>query len=82
MQYGGPLSSGVKVELVAWARDVANAERFDRAGDATKASALAERASGHQLKAIGIAEREAAALPPPLRSAHDALAAALSEETA
>ena len=63
VQYGGRLSTGVRVEVVAWARDVANAERYDRAGDAAKAAALAEKASGHQLKAIGIAEREAAARP-------------------
>ena len=61
VQYGGPLSSGVRVELVAWARNVAWAESFDRAGDPLKAAALSEKASGHHLKAIGIAEREAAA---------------------
>lgn len=63
VQCGGPVSSGVKVELVAWARDVAWAEHFDRLGDAIKAAALAEKASGHQLKAIAIAEREAKARP-------------------
>ncbi len=63
VQYGGPVSSGVKVELVAWARAVAWAEHFDRHGDPVRAAALAEKASGHQLKAIGIAEREAAARP-------------------
>ncbi len=60
---GGPVSSAVKVELVAWARATAWAELYDRAGDATKAAALAEKASGHQLKAIGISEREAMARP-------------------
>lgn len=55
---GGPVSSAVKTELVAWARNVAWAEHFDRAGDPLKAAALAEKASGHQLKAIGIIERE------------------------
>jgi hypothetical protein len=59
VQMAGPISSGVKVELVAWARATAWAELYDRAGDATKAAALSEKASGHQLKAIGIAEREA-----------------------
>ena len=58
---GGPLSSGVKTELVAWARNVSWAEHYDRNGDATKAANLSEKASGHQLKAIGIAEREATA---------------------
>lgn len=55
---GVPLSSAVLVELVAWARATAWAEHFDRAGDPVKAVQLAEKASGHQLKAIGIAERE------------------------
>lgn len=56
---GGPVSSAVKVELVAWARATAWADYYDRAGDAAKAAVLAEKASGHGLKAIGIAEREA-----------------------
>jgi hypothetical protein len=55
---GHPVSSAVKTELVAWARDVSWAEHFDRQGEPLKAAALAEKASGHQLKAIGIAERE------------------------
>jgi hypothetical protein len=66
VQHGGPVSSAVNVELVAWARNTAWAELYDRAGDATKAAALAEKASGHQLKAIGIAEREATAKPAPV----------------
>ncbi|HEY6461674.1 MAG TPA: hypothetical protein VIY73_16010, partial [Polyangiaceae bacterium] len=63
VQTGGPVSSAVKVELVAWARATAWAEMYDRAGDAVKAVAFAEKASGHGLKALGIAEREAAARP-------------------
>jgi hypothetical protein len=63
VQYGGPVSSAVKTELVAWARNVAWAEHFDRAGEPLKAAALAEKASGHQLKAIGIGERESKARP-------------------
>lgn len=62
VQHGGlPVSSAVKTELVAWARNVAWAEHYDRLGDATKAATLSEKASGHQLKAIAIAEREATA---------------------
>jgi hypothetical protein len=60
VQCGGPVTSAVRVELVAWARDTAWAEFYDRAGDALKASQLAEKASGHQLKATGLAEREGA----------------------
>ena len=78
---GGPVSSAVRVELVAWARATAWADLYDRAGDHVKAATFAEKASGHGLKALGIAEREAAARPAPLRSAHDALAAALNDET-
>ena len=63
VQYGGALSSGVRVELVAWARNVSWAEHFDRQGDPVAAAALAEKASAHQLKAIGHAEREAASRP-------------------
>lgn len=63
VQHGGrPVSSAVKVELVHWARNTAWAEFFDRAGDALRAASLAEKASAHQLKAIGIAEREARAV--------------------
>jgi hypothetical protein len=61
VQYGGPLSSGVLVELVAWARDSAWAEYYSLAGDAVRASTLAEKASGHGLKALALAEREAEA---------------------
>jgi hypothetical protein len=60
-QHGAPVSSAVRVELVAWARATAYAEAYDRAGDGVKAAGLAEKASGHQLKAIAIAEREASA---------------------
>jgi hypothetical protein len=60
---GGPVSSAVKVELVSWARAVSLADLYDRAGDAVKAIAFAEKASGHGLKAIGIAEREGAGRP-------------------
>lgn len=63
VQHGGRLSSAVRVELVAWARATAWADHFDRQGDATKAAALSEKASGHQLKAIGFAERDAASRP-------------------
>jgi hypothetical protein len=64
VQCGGPVSSGVRTEIVAWARNVAWAEHFDRQGDAVTAAALAEKASAHQLKAIGIAERESKARAP------------------
>lgn len=59
--HGGTLSCAVRTELVAWARNVAWAEHYDRAGDPTKAAQLSEKASGHQLKAVALAEREAAA---------------------
>lgn len=55
------VSAGVQVELVAWARAVAWADYYDRQGDAVRAIAFGEKASGHGLKAMGIAEREAAA---------------------
>lgn len=63
IQTGGPVSSAVKVELVAWARASAWAELYDRAGDPVRSAALAEKASAHGLKALGLAEREAAARP-------------------
>ena len=63
IQTGGPISSAVKVELVAWARATSWAELAARAGDDVKAVAFAEKASGHGLKALGIAEREAKARP-------------------
>ena len=59
VQTGGPLSSGVKVELKAWALASAWADHFYRAGEAAEGAKLAEKASGHALKAIGLAEREA-----------------------
>jgi hypothetical protein len=60
IQHGGrPLSTGVQMELVHWARACAWAEAYDRAGDALKALQFGEKASGHNLKAIAIAEREA-----------------------
>jgi hypothetical protein len=68
---GQKLSSGVKVELKSWALDNCWADHYDRAGDPAKASNLREKASGHQLKAIAIAEREAAARP---RAPVDAMA--------
>jgi hypothetical protein len=63
VQTGGAVSSAVRVELVAWARATAWAELYDRAGDSVRSVAFAEKASGHGLKALGIAEREAAARP-------------------
>jgi hypothetical protein len=63
IQCGGPVSSAVKVEIVAWARATAWAEWLDRSGDYAKAVVLTEKASGHQLKAIAIAEREAQSRP-------------------
>jgi len=57
------VSSGVRTELKSWACALADAETFDRAGDPLKAAGLRERASGHQIKAIAIAEREAGARP-------------------
>jgi hypothetical protein len=62
VQYGGhPVSTAVKTELVAWARNVAWSEHYDRNGEPMKAALLSEKASGHQLKAIAIADREAKA---------------------
>jgi hypothetical protein len=61
VQLGGPVSSGVKVELVAWARATAWAEIHESAGDPLTAEAFAEKASAHGLKALGIGEREAKA---------------------
>jgi hypothetical protein len=61
VQLGGPVSSGVKVEIVAWARATAWAEVYDLAGDPVTAEAFAEKASAHGLKALGIGEREAKA---------------------
>jgi hypothetical protein len=65
IQMGGPVSSAVRVELVGWARATAWAELYDRAGDGVRSVAFAEKASGHGLKALGIAEREAAGRPRP-----------------
>jgi len=61
VQTGGQVSSAVRVEVVAWASATAWAEMFERAGDPLKAAALREKASGHGLKALGLAERESAA---------------------
>ena len=62
IQHGGmPISSAVRVELVAWANATSWSDFFYRAGDAIRGAALAEKASAHQLKAIGICEREAKA---------------------
>ncbi len=68
VQHGASVSTGCRVELVAWALATAWSSAYYRAGDATKGAALAEKASGHQLKAIAIAEREAASRRP---AAHD-----------
>jgi hypothetical protein len=62
-QYGGPVSSGVKVELRAWARATASADTLYREGKPLESAALDEKASGHQLKALAIVEREAASRP-------------------
>jgi len=62
VQHGGMiLSTGVKTELISWARAQAWADHYSRLGDAKQALLFAEKASGHNLKAIGIAEREAKA---------------------
>jgi hypothetical protein len=70
IQHNGAISSAVKVELVAWASATSWAELFDRSGDPIKSASLREKASGHQLKAIAIAEREAQARP---KETYDAL---------
>lgn len=60
-QFGGmPLPANVKVEIVHWARASAYAESADRRGDQDKAVFFAEKAAGHNLKAVGLAERAAA----------------------
>ena len=91
VQTGGPVSSAVKVELVAWARAAAWAELYDRAGDAVRSVAFAEKASTHGLRALGIAEREgaarAASAPPvdplaALRARAEARRRAAAEEAA
>lgn len=62
VSYGGlPVSVAVKTELVSWASNNAWADHFETQGDIVKASTLREKASGHQLKAIAIADREAKA---------------------
>lgn len=58
---GFPLSSAVKVELVAWARNTAWAAHFDSIGDPLKAATLTEKASAHGLKALGFVQRESEA---------------------
>jgi hypothetical protein len=63
VQTAGPVSSAVKVELVAWARATAWAEMYDRAGLTAASVAFAEKASGHGMKALGLAERESEARP-------------------
>jgi hypothetical protein len=62
-QAGGPVSSHVRVELVAWALATSWADHHDAGGDEVKAAAFREKASSHGLKALGIAEREAAGRP-------------------
>lgn len=61
---GGTVSSAVMVEIVAWASATAWADVYERAGDAVKATAFREKASAFGLKALGLAEREAAVRPP------------------
>jgi hypothetical protein len=80
VQYGGTLSSGVRTELKAWALDAAAADLWHRAGDDLKAAALNEKASGHQLKAVGLAEREAQARPRGEPAWRTALLSPLPEE--
>lgn len=61
--HGGELSSGVHTELASWALAIAFSRlAYDR-GDATQGALLAERASAHQLKAVGLAERETKSRP-------------------
>lgn len=73
VQHGGERpSSAVRVEIKAWAEATAWAEVYAREGDIIKATALREKASAFGLKAIAIAEREAAARP---RALVDPLAA-------
>lgn len=83
VMHGGWISTAVSVELVAWAWATAWADVFDREGDAVKAAGLREKASGHQLKAIAIAEREAASREQTTeQNPHAALVAALATDDA
>lgn len=63
VQHGGERpSTAVRVELVAWAKATAWAEFLEsQSVSPLKVAQLREKASAHQLKAIAIAEREAAA---------------------
>lgn len=54
------LSSAVHVELIAWARATSWAAHFELQGNTAGAFSAATQASAHGLKAIAIAEREAA----------------------
>jgi hypothetical protein len=75
VQTGGPVSSAVRVELVAWASATAWADVWERAGDVFKATALREKASAFGLKALGYAEREAKARPRDSNTAVEAMRA-------
>ena len=61
---GVKLSSAVRTEVVAWARACAWSDHHYRHGDAKQAARFAELASAHQLRAVGLAQREGAARPP------------------
>lgn len=60
---GLTLSSAVRTELVAWARNTAWSEHYARKGDPMKSASLSEKASSHSLREIAIAQREADAAP-------------------
>jgi hypothetical protein len=60
---GSPLSSAVKAEVASWALAVAWSRFHYDQGDAKQGARFAELASAHQLRAIGVAEREGVARP-------------------
>jgi len=59
VRHGGVLSTAVQAEIASWALATAWSRHWYSEGDAVKGGKLAEAASAHLLKAIGIAEREA-----------------------
>lgn len=61
--HGGEVSSAVRVEVASWALATAWSRHFYDQGDAAQGGLAAERASAHQLRAVGLAEREAKAKP-------------------
>jgi hypothetical protein len=60
VQHKCKVSSGVEGEIKSWALALAWSDAFYRSGDAIRGASFAEKASGHDLKAIAKAEREAA----------------------